>query len=73
MNTSDFKKGDRVKYIPHHANGDRFHPDCQTGVVRSTNEFFVFVIYDNAMQTMTTGDEPYTAQATLAEDLIKLY
>ena len=68
---SDFKKGDKVKYIPTHANGDRKHKDCENGVVSSTNDRFVFVKYDNAMCIMTTGDEPYTAQATKPEDLIK--
>ena len=71
MKTSDFKKGDKVKYIPTHANGDRKHKDCENGVVSSTNNKFVFVKYDNAMCIMTTGDEPYTSQATKPEDLIK--
>ena len=69
---ANFKKGDRVKYIPAHAVGNRHHRDCQSGVVSSTNEYFVFVKYDNASQTMKSGDEPYTAQATRAEDLVKL-
>lgn len=29
----DFKKEDRVRYVPHHANGDQSHPDCETGIV----------------------------------------
>jgi len=62
MTTTDFKKGQRVRYVPNHAEG----------VVKSTNDWFVFVIYDNACQVMTTGDEPYTAASTRPEDLIHL-
>jgi hypothetical protein len=72
MELKDFNKGDRVRYIPHHARGDQNHKDCKNGVVSSKNEKFVFVKYDNLMCVMTTGDEPYTAAATSPEDLIKL-
>ena len=68
----EFKHGDRVKYIPNHANGDASHPDCQYGVVSSTNESFVFVKYDCLACSMFTGDEPYTSQATKRENLIML-
>lgn len=64
MKTSNFKKGDLVTYIPTHG-------DCENGVVSSTNALFVFVKYDNACMKMHTGDEPYTAQATRIEDLIR--
>lgn len=71
-----FKKGDRVRYIPHHANGDEEHPDCENGVVSSTNDHVVFVKYDiydiKGYHIMITGDEPYTAKATDPADLIKL-
>jgi len=70
--TDKFKKGDRVLYIPSHAQGNIKHKDCQKGVVSSINDTFVFVKYDNLMCIMTTGDEDYTAQATCPEDLIKL-
>ena len=43
MTVNDFRRGDHVKYIPLHANGDARHKDCQTGVVTSVNEDFVFV------------------------------
>ncbi len=72
METSDFKKGYAVRYIPTHAEGEVGHRDCQNGIVKSTNDRFVFVLYDNAMCIMTTGDEPYTAQATNPRDLIIL-
>jgi hypothetical protein len=65
----DFKHGDRVRYIPNHANSDVTHQDCQDGIVSSTNEHFVFVKYNCLACTMVTGDEPYTAQATKRENL----
>jgi hypothetical protein len=70
MKPSDFSKGQRVRYIPHHANGDTKHPDCENGVVSSVNDTWVFVKYDNQMCIMVTGDEPYTAAATDPNDLI---
>ncbi len=69
----EFKKGDRVIYVPNHANGDRNHPDCEHGVIcRSdkVNENSYFVKYDNLATKMVTGDEPYTAALTMAEDLV---
>jgi len=71
MKLEDFKKGDRVMYIPSHAEGDMRHKDSQKGVVSSKNDTWVFVKYDWAGCIMTTGDEPYTAQATKPGDLIK--
>ena len=72
MQTNEFKKGDRVLYVPHHAKGDTKHKDCQKGIVSSTNTTWVFVKYDTQFYTMLTGDEPFTAQATAPTDLIKL-
>lgn len=68
----DFKKGMRVRYAPTHANGNINHSDCENGVVSSTNNTYVFVKYDNKICKMITGDEPYTAQATMPYDLIIL-
>lgn len=68
---NDYKHGDKVLYVPNHANGDITHPDCQKGIVSSTNEHFVFVKYDCLACTMCTGDEPYTAQATKRENLVR--
>lgn len=81
MDIDDFHKGQRVRYVPQHANGDRNHPDCEDGVVSSVGGDTVFVKYDlkttiqgtrSTYYTMTTGDEPYTAQGTYPEDLIRL-
>jgi len=67
-----FIKGKRVKYIPTHAEGNKKHPDCESGVVSSKNDKYIFVKYDNLMCTMVTGDEPYTAKATDPHDLVLL-
>ncbi len=66
----DFQHGDRVRYMPNHVKNDVHHPDCEDGVVSSTNEHWVFVKYDNAVMKMVTGDEPYTAKATDVCNLI---
>lgn len=50
MNKNDIRIGQRVRYIPGHAKGNRFHPDCEDGIVRSFNpEGKPFVVYDNAV------------------------
>jgi hypothetical protein len=68
-----FCKGDRIIYVPTHAGGDTRHPDCEHGVVKRMNDdgSCAFVIYDNAMMRMVTGDEPYTAKSTRIEDLVE--
>lgn len=40
---SDFQPGDLVRYVPYHAHNDIAHPDCENGVVTSTNDYLVFV------------------------------
>ena len=71
------KKGQRVIYVPDHANGDVNHPDCQSGCVKRMASNMedgdppaAFVLYDNLECKMTTGDEPYTAARTRLSDLI---
>lgn len=59
--TADFHEGEHVLYVPNHAHGDRKHPDCERGVVTSTNEVNVFVRYEGRTQS----------QATSPEDLVK--
>ena len=76
------RKGQRVKYIPHHAGGNPSHKDCETGVVsslchnpdedRSVDEEYVFVKYDNAGCFMKTGNEDCTAQRTAVAQLVPL-
>lgn len=70
MKLDEFKKGMLVTYVPHHANKNINHKDCENGVVSSVNSKFVFVKYNNAMCIMITGDEPYTSEATAPENLV---
>jgi hypothetical protein len=63
---SDFAAGDTVRYIPNHAFGDVHHPDCENGVVTSTNQKYVFVRYYTKH-----GLLKHTPQATDPADLIK--
>ena len=37
------KIGDPVIYVPHHANGDISHQDCERGKISSFNDRYVFV------------------------------
>ncbi len=67
MTTNDFAPGDRVLYVPHHAGADRFHPDCERGVVSSRNEVNVFVLYYNKRNELGS-----TAQATSPDALVHL-
>lgn len=70
MKSTDFSKGMRVRYYPHHVDkGDVDHEDVQRGAVSSINDKWVFVKYDCAAGIMLTGDEPYTAAATDPEQL----
>lgn len=57
-----FAPGDRVRYVPHHALGDRDHEDCEDGTVSSQNGAHVFVRFGS-------GD---TAQACDPDALVKL-
>lgn len=50
--TNNFKTGQRVKYIPRHAQGDENHKDCETGTVSFTNDYVVFVKYDGDYHSM---------------------
>ena len=43
----DFKRFDRVKYIPSHACGNEDHQDCEIGTVSGSDVGFVFVKFDN--------------------------
>lgn len=57
-----FAPGDLVRYVPHHALGDRDHEDCEDGTVSSQNGANVFVHFG-------VGE---TAQACDPESLVKL-
>ncbi len=64
MNT--FKTGDKVRYIPPHANGYFFHKDCEEGVVSSVDDHYVFVYY------MRNGILQQTAAATNPKNLVHI-
>lgn len=46
MNLDDVQVGRRVRFIPHHAHGDRTHPDCEFGTVTSKNSRYAFVKFN---------------------------
>ena len=46
--------GDRVIYVPTHANGDINHKDCEYGIIKSWNSTGIFVNYvRNGIPQMT--------------------
>lgn len=65
MKPENFNPGDPVIYIPRHAHGDRAHPDCERGIVSSTNAVNVIVRY------YRHGELMFHAQATSPEDLVR--
>ena len=68
--TEMFRRLMQVKYIPHHANGDENHPDCENGFVTSVNHQFVFVRYlypDGTLRTVANSE------ATDPNDLIEFW
>lgn len=69
------KVGNRVRYIPSHANGDASSPDCEDGIVRTIRGEIAFVVYDNAvrgiMETLEDA-ERWTAAGTNMDYLIML-
>ena len=64
MELSDFKPGDKVRYVPNHAHGDLSHQDVERGEVSSVSSRYVFVRYYRPHGM--TGP-----QATDASDLVK--
>ena len=67
MKIENIKKGDRVRYIPTHADGDKNHKDCENGIISSWNNKVIFVRY------YTYGTLQYTAHATDPGDLIFIH
>lgn len=65
MSTKAFKAGDNVRYVPNHVHGDITHPDCENGVVSSTNDTYVFVRYYHK-----GGGLREQGQATRPDDLV---
>ncbi len=48
----EFKKGDRVIYVPNHANGDRNHPDCEHGVICRSDKVNENISTDPSIQNI---------------------
>lgn len=66
MKLSEAKKGLEVKYIPTHAWGDEDHPHCETGIISSWNDKYIFVRY------FRNGMSQHTPESTQPEDLVIL-
>jgi len=62
MNVTDFPVGRAVTYIPHHAHGNAGHPDCEHGVVTSTNDKFVFVRFGSHIHSQACDPETLRLQ-----------
>ena len=70
MAAAEFKIGQRVRYIPGHAHGDRGHPDCEDGRVSSLGPDNVRVRFDK--HVARHGWDGATAQACCPDDLVLL-
>jgi hypothetical protein len=70
LKPSMFKPLARVRYIPRHAYGDKYHFDCEDGKVSSVNGLFVFVKFDK--QVVKKGWDEAIAEACDPESLILL-
>lgn len=68
MKASDFEPGQKVTYIPRHANGDLTHKECEHGTVSASSTMYVFVRFDAAV--VINGWENTLAQACHPQDLI---
>jgi hypothetical protein len=68
MNIEEVEDGQRVIYVPNHADSVN-HPDCEQGTVSSHNAVYVFVRFDQ--ETGVLGWDKTTAQGCLPEQLVK--
>lgn len=68
------KTGDKVRYVPNHANGNMEHDDCEDGIVKSKNDTYVFVQYYTKPRysngNFIDGFLQLNAKATNPNDLI---
>ena len=71
MQLSDATPGARVKYIPGVANGDPYHPDCETGFVSTHNDQYVFVKFDQSLSQNNWDN--VTSQSCKPEDLLFIH
>lgn len=70
--TVSFSIGDRVRYIPGHAHGDRGHPDCEDGRVSSLGPEGVNVRVRFDKYVARFGWDGATAQACDPDDLVRI-
>jgi hypothetical protein len=70
MDLSRFKHLTRVRYVPYHAYGDKYHIDCEDGKVSYHNESFVFVKFDK--RVVRNGWDGATAEACDPDTLVIL-
>jgi hypothetical protein len=63
---AEFQPDEEVLYVPYHAHHDEEHPDCEAGVVSSTNDTYVFVRFKRADGTLKQQ-----AQACKPDQLVK--
>ena len=63
LNQEIIESGDRVIYVPTHAEGNINHPDCEYGIVKSWNKRGIFVNY------VRNGIPQMTAELTDPRDL----
>lgn len=70
--TDYFAPGQRVRYIPGHAHGDRCHPDCEDGTVSSLGPDNANVRVRFDKQVGRLGWDGATAQACDPGDLVAL-
>jgi hypothetical protein len=61
MDLDAIQAGQRVIYVPNHANGDPTHKDCEHGMVSSKNHVNAFVRFDQSVARH--GWERATAQS----------
>ena len=54
MKWDECYQGQRVKYIPQHANGDAAHPDCEMGIIKSYRDNYVMVRYEGTSNIKAT-------------------
>jgi len=64
MKASDFLPGDNVIYVPDHAHGDIYNPECEHGIVKRIEGECVFVRY------ILRGVLQDTAKATPPRNLV---
>ena len=73
MTVNDFSRGDKVRYIPLHAKGDRDHKDCEDGIVFTKNADTVFVKYISKFHKVRNSyDSQAQPQGTDPNELIHL-